>query len=171
MRSILPSILFILSYHLVIGLLTLSLIIFLFTLLASTKVILKKEPINLTIESLVTPIPTLALVITNASIKNNVATSIAHIHIHNYLIIKILHHTINVMSTKAELFAIRCGINQHQQYFENKCHHRLSPFSEENLWPFSSSLPISFEFCSQGTLQFLHSESREYYWVLGVPEL
>jgi len=44
--------------------------------------------------------------------KNNVATSIAHIHIHDYPIIKMLHHAINVTSTEAELFAIRYGINQ-----------------------------------------------------------
>ena len=48
----------------------------------------------------------------DASIKNNVASSIAHIHIHNKLIIKTLHHTINIISSKAEFFAIRCGINQ-----------------------------------------------------------
>jgi len=41
---------------------------------------------NLAIKSSVTP--TLALVITDASVKNNVATSIAHIHIHNHSIIK-----------------------------------------------------------------------------------
>jgi len=65
---------------------------------------------NLAIESSVTP--TLALVITDASVKNNVTTSIAHIHIHDYLIIKTLYHTMNVISTKAKLFAIRYGINQ-----------------------------------------------------------
>jgi len=47
-----------------------------------------------------------ALVITNASIKNNVATSIAHIHIHNKPIIKTLHHAVNVTSTKAKLFSM-----------------------------------------------------------------
>ena len=48
----------------------------------------------------------------DTSIKNNIAFSITHIHIHNKLIIKILHYTINIMSTEAEFFAIRCGINQ-----------------------------------------------------------
>ena len=56
--------------------------------------------------------PASALVITDANIKNNIIMSITHIHIHDYLITKILHHTMNVMSTEAELFAIRCGINQ-----------------------------------------------------------
>ena len=53
-----------------------------------------------------------ALVITDTSIKNNIATSIAYIHIHNKPIIKILHHIVNITSTEAELFAIRCSINQ-----------------------------------------------------------
>ena len=52
------------------------------------------------------------LVVTNASIKNNVATSITHIHICNRPIIKTVHYVVNVTSTEAELFTIRCGINQ-----------------------------------------------------------
>ena len=65
---------------------------------------------NLALESSSTPSNT--LVIIDTSIKNNVATSISHIHIYNKPIVKTLHHTINVTSTEAELFAIRCGINQ-----------------------------------------------------------
>ena len=56
--------------------------------------------------------PSSALIIMDASIKNNVATFIVHIHIHNKPITKTLHHALNIMSTEAELFAIRCGINQ-----------------------------------------------------------
>jgi len=52
------------------------------------------------------------LVVTDTSIKNNIASSIVHIHVHNKLIVKILHHTINVTSTEAEFFAIKYGINQ-----------------------------------------------------------
>ena len=52
------------------------------------------------------------LVVINASIKNNIATSISHIHICDKPITKTLHHTLNIISTKAKLFAIRCGINQ-----------------------------------------------------------
>ena len=52
-----------------------------------------------------------ALVITDASIKNNIATSISHVHIYNKPITKTLHHTVNVTSTEAELFTIRCSIN------------------------------------------------------------
>jgi len=53
-----------------------------------------------------------ALVITDASIKNNVAISIAHIHIHDKPITKTLYYALNITSTEAELFSIRCGINQ-----------------------------------------------------------
>ena len=40
------------------------------------------------------------------------AISIAHIHVHNKPIVKMLHYAVNVTSTEAEIFAIRCGINQ-----------------------------------------------------------
>jgi len=65
---------------------------------------------NLAIESSNTPSNT--LVVMDASVKNNVALSIIHIHIHNKLIIKMLHHAVNVTSTEAEFFTIRYGINQ-----------------------------------------------------------
>jgi len=52
------------------------------------------------------------LIISNVGIKNNIATSIAYIHVHDKPIVKIVHHTFNVTSTEAELFTIRCGINQ-----------------------------------------------------------
>jgi len=56
--------------------------------------------------------PLTTLIISDASVKNNVATSIAYIHIRDKPIIKILQYTLNVTSTKAELVTIRCGINQ-----------------------------------------------------------
>ena len=56
--------------------------------------------------------PSHALVITNASIKNNMATSIAYIYIHNRSVVKILHHTVNINNTEAKLFVIRYDINQ-----------------------------------------------------------
>jgi len=52
------------------------------------------------------------LVITDTGIKNNVATSISHIYIHNKPVTKTLNYVANVTSTEVELFAIRCGINQ-----------------------------------------------------------
>ena len=56
--------------------------------------------------------PFSALVVTDANIKNNVAMSISHIHIHDKPITKTLHHALNIMSSEAELFTIRCSINQ-----------------------------------------------------------
>jgi len=53
-----------------------------------------------------------ALVITDASIKKDITTSISHVHIGNRLLTKTVHHALFVTSTKAELFTIRCGINQ-----------------------------------------------------------
>ena len=48
----------------------------------------------------------------DASVKNNVVSSIMHIHVCNKPIIKMLHHTINITSSKAKFFTIRCSINQ-----------------------------------------------------------
>jgi len=38
--------------------------------------------------------------------------SIAHIYFYSNIVKKTLHYTINVTLTEAELFVIRCGINQ-----------------------------------------------------------
>ena len=54
----------------------------------------------------------IAIVTSDTSIKNDIATSISHIYISNQPLIKTLHHTAFITSTEAELFAIRCGINQ-----------------------------------------------------------
>jgi len=62
--------------------------------------------------------PSVAIVASDASIKNNVATSITHIHMVDKPLIRTVHHAVNIMSTEAELFAIRCGINQ-TLYFNN----------------------------------------------------
>ena len=56
--------------------------------------------------------PSSTIVVSDASIKNYVATSILHIHFYNKPVIKTLHRAINVTTTEAELFAICCGINQ-----------------------------------------------------------
>jgi len=52
------------------------------------------------------------IIISDASIKNNIATSISHVHIANQPLIKMLCHAVLVTTTEAELFTIRCGINQ-----------------------------------------------------------
>ena len=53
-----------------------------------------------------------AIVVLDASIKNDIATSISHMHIANHLLIKTLHHAAFVTTTEAELFIIRYSINQ-----------------------------------------------------------
>ena len=53
-----------------------------------------------------------AVIILDTSIKNSIATLILHVHTHNSPVIKTIHYATNVISTKAELFAIRCGLNQ-----------------------------------------------------------
>ena len=52
------------------------------------------------------------IIVIDASIKNDIATSILHTHIANSSLIKALYHAVFVMNTKAELFAIRYSINQ-----------------------------------------------------------
>ena len=56
--------------------------------------------------------PSSAIIVTDASIKNNIATSIAHVHQADSPLIKTIHHAVFVTSSEAELFTIRCGINQ-----------------------------------------------------------
>ena len=78
----------------------------------------KKEKDNFRVQELdemvlqISSSPTTAFVITDASIKNNITTSISHLHIANHPLIKTIHHAVFITSTEAELFAIRCGINQ-----------------------------------------------------------
>jgi len=51
------------------------------------------------------------MVISDASIKNNIATSITYVHLFNKPLKKTLYHAINVTTMKVELFAIRCKID------------------------------------------------------------
>ena len=53
-----------------------------------------------------------ALIVMDASVKNNITISVVYIYIHNTPITKTLYYALNITSTKTELFAIRCGINQ-----------------------------------------------------------
>jgi len=50
-------------------------------------------------------------IISNASVKNNIITLVLHIHRGQDIIAKTVYHLMNIMSTKTELFSIRCGIN------------------------------------------------------------
>ena len=56
--------------------------------------------------------PKSVVVVSDASIKNQIAISIAHIHVHDSPLIKTIHHAINISFTEVELFTIRCDINQ-----------------------------------------------------------
>jgi len=53
-----------------------------------------------------------AIIAMDASIKNNIAISILHMHILNQPLIKTLHHAVFVTSSEAKLFAIRYSISQ-----------------------------------------------------------
>ena len=61
------------------------------------------------------------IVISDVSIKNNVATFITHIHSHSSPIKKTFYHTINVSTTEVKLFAIKYGINQAIQIIDASC--------------------------------------------------
>ena len=52
------------------------------------------------------------IIISNASIKNNIAISILHVCLGYNILAKTIYHAINITSTEVEFFAIRCGINQ-----------------------------------------------------------
>ena len=56
--------------------------------------------------------PNTVLIISNASIRNKVATSILYVQKNQNIIAKTVHHAMNVTSTKVKLFYIRCEINQ-----------------------------------------------------------
>ena len=52
------------------------------------------------------------VVVSDMSIKNHIASFIAHVHILDVPTIKIIYHVFKISSIEAELFAIRYGINQ-----------------------------------------------------------
>ena len=57
-------------------------------------------------------LPNMALIVSNASIKHDIATSVSHIHMQDKPLIKTVHHTVFITNTEVELFAIRCSLNQ-----------------------------------------------------------
>jgi len=59
------------------------------------------------------------IVVSDASIRNNITMSITHIHSFFSPIKKTLHHTIGITMTEAELFVIRCEINQVVQFSDS----------------------------------------------------
>jgi len=65
------------------------------------------------------------LIISDMSIKNNIAILISHIHRDQEIITKSIHYTTNINSTKAELFTIRYEIN-HATHLQDITHILLS---------------------------------------------
>jgi len=54
----------------------------------------------------------MVIVIADTSVKNNITTSIVHVHSFNNPLKKILYQAINTTSTETKLFAIKYGINK-----------------------------------------------------------
>lgn len=63
----------------------------------------------------------MTVIVSDMSIKNQVAILITYIYVHDKSIIKTLHHTINITSNETELFTIRCSINQAIQLDNINC--------------------------------------------------
>ena len=61
------------------------------------------------------------LIISDTSVKNNVTTSVSHIHKEQEIIAKTIHYAMNIMFTKTELFAIRYSINHATQMQNITC--------------------------------------------------
>ena len=97
------------------------LVVFLFILWTNTrkaeKHIFKSSTILLSKHQMIQ----MTIVISDVGIKNQAATTIAHIYVHDNPVIKSLHHAVNVTFTEAELFAIRYGINQATQLANINC--------------------------------------------------
>ena len=53
----------------------------------------------------------IVVVVSDASIKNHVITSIAYVYVYSSPVVKTIHHVVNIMLTEAKLFVIRYGIN------------------------------------------------------------
>ena len=65
--------------------------------------------------------PHTAIAITDASIKNNIATFISHVISNCGDLSKKSHYTINITTTEAKLFVIRCSVSQAYQVSQNNC--------------------------------------------------
>jgi len=53
----------------------------------------------------------IAIIVMDVSIKNDIATFISHMHIANCPVIKMLYYAAFVTTTEAKFFTIRYGIN------------------------------------------------------------
>jgi len=123
---------------------------------------------NLAIESSNTP--SNALVVMDTSVKNNITSSITHIHVCNKPIIKMLHYAINVTSSEAEFFAIRCGINQatHLHGISKIIVVMDSIHAAKNIFnPSSHPLQKHVAFILNDLREFFYLSSREHDQIFG----
>ena len=51
------------------------------------------------------------LIISDVSVKNNIAILVLHIWREYKIIVKTIHYTMNILLTEAKLFTIRCSIS------------------------------------------------------------
>ena len=63
----------------------------------------------------------MVIVVSDASIRNNIAIFIVHVHFFNNFLKKTYYHVINITLIEAELFAIRYRINQMVQVPDSSC--------------------------------------------------
>ena len=112
------------------------------------------------------------LVITDASVKNNVASSIAHIHVFNKPVVKTLYHAINVTFSEAKFFTIRCSINHTILLQETS---KIIVVTDsihvtKNIWPiFAHASKVSC-FHSVRTQRILQLLPHKYHQILEVSE-
>ena len=99
--------------------------------------------------------PSLTIIMSDSGIKNYVTTSISHIYSFSKPIIKTIHRAINITITKAELFAIQCGINQAVTNF-NTNHivvitdslHAARRIFDFSVYPYQIHSAVIFQECS-----------------------
>jgi len=107
--------------------------------------------------------PFSSIIVSDTSIENQVATSISHIHSFDKPIVKTLYRATNVITAKAELFTIRCGIHQavtdpsikHIIVITDFLHITRKIF-DSSTYPYQIySVAISLEFFSKDTLNHI----------------
>ena len=54
----------------------------------------------------------MVIIVTDVNIKNDITISILYVHLVNCPLTKTVHHAVFITSMEAELFTIKCGINQ-----------------------------------------------------------
>jgi len=106
--------------------------------------------------------PNTLFIISDASLKNNVATSVTHIQRGQALITKAIYHAMNISTTEAELFAIGRGISQaaHTDSITNIAVVRHYPSCQKNIRHFVPSIPATFYFISRDLRAFFSRDPR-----------